>query len=136
MFTGGRMLTTLLTLIVAGGMVYLLVDGTKAASSWYAGADKWTRIAMLWVLSGVAAMAIRGFDAPDDLGEWAGFALWMLVIGLLAQGWFRQKHPTALTAIGEPKRTRRKRPTPADIAGPRPVVTQHLGAIPSGTDKR
>ena len=134
------MLTTLLTLISAGGMVYLLVDGTKAASSWYAGADKWTRIAMLWLVSGVIALAIRGFDPPADLGEWIGFFVWVGVIGLVAQGFFRQRHPVPLNVLGEslvaPKRTRRPRPKPSDISGSRPVTTDHMGVIPSGTDKR
>lgn len=82
-------LTTILTWLIGGGLVSLVADGLKTAFLHIDRASRAGKLALLAALSLVCVLLIRGFSLPATGAGWAWFLLIVLLVFLIAQGWFR-----------------------------------------------
>lgn len=87
------MITAALSLFVAfiagGGLISLITDGLKTAYGRIDAASPRAKIAIVWGLALAVVLIVRGFDLPGSLLGWLYFVLSVVVLGFIAQGWYR-----------------------------------------------
>lgn len=88
------MVAALLSVLLAGGIINLLVDGLK---QWLAAYDRskplWKHV-LVWGSALGFVVLIRGFDLPDSGLGWVWFFVTTVVIALVAYGLHRLRQVT------------------------------------------
>lgn len=84
------MFTTALHLLLTALGVTLSIEGLKKnAGAWYARQSLTMRKLLPWAASLLLVLALRAFDLPDSLLGVVYFLGTVVIVALVAQGWFR-----------------------------------------------